>query len=97
MTTFTRASATITYTVDIHDAEPMTIGSWTNTLFRPAGAQVTFYGSDVSVKVFGPNVKKDGSDGQNRHDRVLYVRDGLPDWCRALVDELRPGAEAAIR
>lgn len=93
--TFTPKSTSITFTVEVHDGEPIRL-PYGSTYFRPDMATVTFTGDrSVCAEVAGPNVKKDGSDGLNRHDTRFWSADRMPDWVAQLVDDMRPAAQAA--
>ncbi|WP_353707646.1 hypothetical protein ABRQ22_17445 [Cellulosimicrobium sp. ES-005] len=66
-------------------------GDYINAHLRPDLVWIEDDGDAVTtVTVFGPNVKKDGATGKNRHDakfrpRSRYDRD-VPDWLSPLVE-----------
>lgn len=70
-------------TYEINSAEPITL-PFRKTLIRPDKYIVRSAegGRIMSRTIVGPNVKKDGTDGQNVHEMSLYTyeSDGWPAW-----------------
>ena len=81
-------STTTTFTYETSGTDPITLESG-KTLFDPQKVEITVEdGKATHAKVEGPNVKKDGSHGQNWHDRDFYMSwrtDQMPGWLADLV------------
>jgi hypothetical protein len=74
----------VDFTFDIADVEPLPL-PYGSTRFIPTKVMVTLHdgAAPTSVKVAGPNAKKDGSVGQNWHEANYYLdfgEDRNPDW-----------------
>ena len=87
------AEAVITYTVSDAPDAPV---PYTKVTIRPDSAVVTTTRDGWKrVNVSGPNVKKDGATGANRHDITYYSHStglatrSVPAWILALADEQR--------
>lgn len=66
-------------------------GDYISASLRPDLAWIDDDGEKItSVAVFGPNVKKDGTTGQMRHDAKFRPRSrcdrDVPDWLAPLVE-----------
>ncbi len=97
MPSFTAVATTVTYDVDVEGADPINLRHYSTapTYFRPARASVMFRGADlVRVVLTGPNVKKDGTDGSNVHDKSWgsFDIDKAPDWVQQLVNDMTQAA-----
>lgn len=95
MTTISRAKYhRIDWSADLTDA-PVTRSQYGVISFRPTHIVVTYVPRDdkwigSSVKIHGPQHKKDGTDGVDTRSNHYYMGptgdvSGLPDWVCAIV------------
>lgn len=91
----------VTYRATITGAAPERAQFADQAMFRPACIQVTYEYANghwgiAELRTYGPNVRKDGADGKNRHG-TDYTFDDPPDWVEAIVNEHRPKGELCLR
>ncbi|AKJ72430.1 hypothetical protein AU099_gp87 [Gordonia phage GTE8] len=98
---FTKTSTVTTVHVEVSGVPDYT-GSFHKKAIRPDRAKLVYHEAGsweraphVSIEVSGPQVRKDGSAGQNRTTTHVW-REKVTPWMRDMVEAVRPSTHPRV-